>query len=137
MIAPANGAGAGNFLAIAIRLGHDPMVSSSRTAQAQGGTMKPQMALAPILLLTVITGASAQSQDEQQACTNDAFQFCQYAIPDRDRVFACLVQNRNVLSAACHTVMLPYLPADRVVSKKPASKPKSQKGSGPLNLTHQ
>ena len=68
--------------------------------------------LVPVLALGSIVGASAQSQDEQQACTNDAFQFCQMVFPDRDRVFHCLVENRNSLSAACHSVMASYLPAD-------------------------
>jgi Ni/Co efflux regulator RcnB len=50
----------------------------------------------------------AQSQEEQQACMNDAFTVCGDAIPDRDRVAACLAQNINRVSAPCRTVMARY-----------------------------
>jgi hypothetical protein len=54
------------------------------------------------------TVASAASQDEQAACMNDAFTVCGQAIPDRDRVAACLAQNINRISAPCRTVMQRY-----------------------------
>lgn len=50
---------------------------------------------------------------------HDAFRFCQSAIPDRDRVFACLVENRDQISSACHTMIAPYLPAGVPPPKKP------------------
>ena len=102
--------------------------------------MKKQIALVPVLIWSAISGALAQSQDEQQACTNDAFQFCQNFIPDRNRVFTCLVENRNQLSVPCHTVMLQYLPAEPVaVLKKPAAShdKSATKSKGPLNLSPQ
>jgi hypothetical protein len=71
------------------------------------------------------TEAMAQSQDEQQACMNDAFQFCQQLIPDRDRVFHCLVANRTMLSQPCYALLSPHLPVDPPpVSKAKASKTK-------------
>jgi hypothetical protein len=100
--------------------------------------MKKQIALAIVLALGTGGAALATSQEEEQACTNDAFQFCQNFIPDRNRVFSCLVSNRDQISAACHTVMAPYLPPDPVAAvKKPvAAHPneKNPKGKGPLNL---
>ena len=39
---------------------------------------------------------------------NDAFSVCGHAIPDRDRVAACLAQNINRISVACRTVMQRY-----------------------------
>ena len=111
-------------------------------------TARSQIVLVPVLVLSSIVGAAAQTQDEQQACTNDAFQFCQMAIPDRNRVFQCLVDNRNSLSPACHSVMAQYLPAEpapvrAAKTKKPA--PPAAKGTtkttttaakgGPLNIT--
>ena len=33
--------------------------------------------------------AAAETPEQRQACTDDAFQFCSDAIPDRERVFAC------------------------------------------------
>jgi len=110
-------------------------------AQLQRGAMRKQIMLAIGLALGAGTVALAETAEEQQACTNDAFQFCQDAIPDRTKVFYCLVNNRNLISAACHTVMAPYFPAEPVVAMKKASAPppphdnKSAKTKGPLNLT--
>jgi hypothetical protein len=100
-----------------------------------------QIALAFLLALGAETVALAETQEEQQACTNDAFQLCQNFIPDRNQVFTCLVNNRNQLSVACHTVMTPYFPPEPVALKKqtapaPAPHDKSAaKTKGPLNIT--
>jgi hypothetical protein len=72
------------------------------------GFMRVQIALAFAFLALVSVAASAETQDEQQACMNDAFSVCGHAIPDRDRVGACLAQNLNRISSACRTVMLRY-----------------------------
>jgi hypothetical protein len=100
--------------------------------------MKNQITLAIALALSAGTVALAATAEEEQACTNDAFQFCQNYIPDRNRVFTCLVSNRDQLSVACHTVMAPYLPPEPVALKKPsAPAPRDRsaaKSKGPLNL---
>jgi len=74
--------------------------------------MKSHLALAfaaTLALIALAPAASlAQSQEEQQACTNDAFQFCGHAIPDRDRVAGCLSENFNRISIACRAVMQRY-----------------------------
>lgn len=70
--------------------------------------MKIQTALALVLFTFVPAAASAETQDEQNACMNDAFSICGHAIPDRDRVAACLAQNMNRISVACRTVMQRY-----------------------------
>ncbi len=62
--------------------------------------MNKQIAMMIVIALSATTAALAETQEEQQACTNDAFQFCQNAIPDRNRVFTCLAENRNLISAA-------------------------------------
>jgi hypothetical protein len=102
------------------------------------GAMNKQTAIALLMALSASTAALAETQEEQQACTNDAFQFCQNAIPDRDRVFACLAERRHVISALCQTAMAPYLPAEPVVKKVAVQKPvvhKTAKNkSGPLVL---
>ena len=66
------------------------------------------LALASALVAFIPVSASAQSQDEQNACMNDAFSICSHAIPDRDRVAACLAQNINRISAGCRMVMARY-----------------------------
>jgi hypothetical protein len=62
--------------------------------------------------LSVRTVALAETPEQRQACIGDAFQFCQSAIPDRSRVFSCLVGNKDLISAACRTVISPYEPID-------------------------
>jgi hypothetical protein len=46
-------------------------------------------------------GAPAATPEEQAACQDDAFKFCQDLIPDEDKVKACLIANRRKLSPAC------------------------------------
>jgi hypothetical protein len=70
--------------------------------------MRLQFALASAFLALAPVAATAETQEEQQACMNDAFNVCGDAIPDRDRVAACLTQNLNRISGACRTVMLRY-----------------------------
>jgi len=69
---------------------------------------KTQLAIAFAFLAFAPSAAMAESQDEQNACMNDAFTVCGHAIPDRDRVAACLAQNIKRISPACRTVMLRY-----------------------------
>jgi len=100
--------------------------------------MSKHIALAILLALGAanlgMIDARAQTPEEQQACTNDAFQFCQNAIPDRDKVFTCLASNRTQISPACRAVITPYLAGE---TKRQASAPaheKTAKGKGPLNI---
>jgi hypothetical protein len=80
-----------------------------------------------VITLNGTTVALAQ-QEGQQGCMNDAFQFCQDAIPDRERVFRCLASHKDVISAACHAVMAPSLPVDQPPLKRKAPRAKSAKG---------
>ena len=68
--------------------------------------MKAQVALAFAFLAFAPVAASAETQEDQNACMNDAFTICGHAIPDRDRVGACLAKNIKRISSACRTVML-------------------------------
>src|SRR5262245_5936120 len=70
--------------------------------------MRSQVVIAALFLTLVPVAATAETQEEQQACINDAFNVCGDAIPDRGRVAACLARNINKISAACRTVMLRY-----------------------------
>ena len=64
-------------------------------------------------LTLLSTGAAlAQSQEDQQACMNDAFRVCSATIPDRNRTIACMVQNKSQLSAACQMVMDKHAPSN-------------------------
>lgn len=66
--------------------------------------------LVPIVLtLGLLSSAAvAETAEERQACTNDAFRVCANFIPDRTRVTACMVQNKSRLGAACRAVMARY-----------------------------
>ena len=106
-------------------------------AETQRGAMKKQITLAIVLALSASEVALATTQEEEQACTNDAFQFCQNFIPDRNRVFNCLVSKKDQISPACHTVLAPYLPTEPVVAsavKKPPAAQTQTKSKGPINL---
>ena len=76
--------------------------------------MRLQIVLAAAFLVLAPVAVTAETQEEQQACMNDAFNICGQAIPDRDRVAACLTQNLNRISSACRTVMLRYSKAPQV-----------------------
>jgi hypothetical protein len=57
-----------------------------------------------LTVLSLSTPASAYTQEEQNACQGDAFQFCGDAIPDEQRVKVCLLKNLRRLSPACQRV---------------------------------
>jgi hypothetical protein len=76
-----------------------------------------------LTVATVSTGALAQSNEEQQACMNDAFRVCSATIPDRNRTVACMVQNKAQLSAACQVVMDKYAPGGNVTARSRAPTP--------------
>jgi hypothetical protein len=52
--------------------------------------------------------AFAYTQDDANACSNDAFRLCGEAIPDQQRIVQCLYQKRRQLSPACYAVYLRY-----------------------------
>ncbi len=90
--------------------------------------MKRRFMLIVFVALNGTTVALAQTQDGRQACMDDAFQFCQDVIPDRERVFHCLVSHKDLISAACHAVMASSLPVDQPPVKKQSRRTKSAKG---------
>jgi hypothetical protein len=58
--------------------------------------------------------ASAETTEERQACTPDAQSLCADEIPDRERVYGCLVRKVNQLSPACKKII-----SGSVASSKP------------------
>ena len=54
---------------------------------------------------TTTCGSTAESPETRQACTDDANTHCPDEIPDRERVYACLVRNVNQLSPACKKII--------------------------------
>ena len=58
-----------------------------------------------ILAVTTAIGATAETPETRQACTNDANVHCADEIPDRERVYACLVRHVNELSPPCKKII--------------------------------
>ena len=68
--------------------------------------MQKVIAFAFLLSLAVFTGnASAATAEEQAACQDDAFKFCNDAVPDEEKVKACLIENRRKLTPACRAIL--------------------------------
>jgi hypothetical protein len=78
-------------------------------------------ALALALIVPAATmPALAETVEERLACTPDAQILCADEIPDRDRVYICLVKKVNDLSPACKSI----ISASIAVAVTPASKAK-------------
>ena len=62
------------------------------------------------LAVTLASGSSAVADEyrgtmqQQMACTPDVFRLCGSAIPDTNRIVACLQANTPQLSAGCRAV---------------------------------
>jgi hypothetical protein len=54
-----------------------------------------------LTVATVVVPASAYTAEEQAACQDDAFRVCGHAIPDEQRVKACMIANVRKLSPGC------------------------------------
>lgn len=70
--------------------------------------------------------AHAYTADQQQLCSDDAFRLCSSAIPDVDRVTACMVQRRAQLSPGCAQFF-------RDTTPEPSARP--AKARKPLGIT--
>jgi hypothetical protein len=63
-----------------------------------------------VLALAILASATtlrapAETMEERQACTPDAQTLCIDEIPDRDRVYGCLVRKVKELSPACKKII--------------------------------
>jgi len=65
------------------------------------------MAIAVAIVVSCLP-ASAETAEERQACIGDAFRVCWAAIPDRQNVLACLIENRSQLNPDCREVINRY-----------------------------
>ena len=66
------------------------------------------MLLATALLASIGPAASqTYTPEQEQACTGDAFRLCSSEIPDVDRVTACMVAKKSLLSPACRAQFRP------------------------------
>jgi hypothetical protein len=85
------------------------------------------------------SAANAYTDEEQQACSGDAFRLCGPEIPDVDRVTACMVARKAELSPGCRVYFrpgpAPAAEAGAPLSIRPAARghgaPKSHKRKKP------
>ena len=64
-----------------------------------------------LAVASLSTAAIAQTQDEQQACMNDAFRVCSATIPGSRPHHRLHDPEQGQLSSACQMVMAKYAPA--------------------------
>ena len=91
-----------------------------------------KLAAATVLAFGMLTSVChAYSAEQEQLCSGDAMRLCSSEIPDVERVTACMIRQRALLSDGCKAVFHyePAAPATQV-NYSPAGKP-----SKPLNLT--
>jgi len=92
------------------------------------------------------TKSHAYTQEEQAACSGDAFRLCGSEIPDVDRVTTCMVRRKSELSPGCRVYFRPTrgdtaaVRADRSVRVKPVAvrepaRAKSRKDKKPAKPT--
>jgi hypothetical protein len=79
-------------------------------------------------LAAVACGTSVAAQEsrgtpeQQMACTPDVFRLCGAAIPDANRIVACLRSNTLVLSAPCRAV---FESSDSAANPPPPGQPQA------------
>ena len=66
-----------------------------------------RVVLAFAILASATLRAPAETTEERLACTPDAQSLCADEIPDRERVYECLVRRVNQLSPACRKIISP------------------------------
>ena len=90
-----------------------------------------RLVAATAFALGLLTTASfAYTQEQQQLCTGDAMRLCGDAIPDVDRVTACMIAKQAQLSPGCKSV---FRKMD--AAPTPANYPPTGKPHQPLNIT--
>ena len=68
--------------------------------------MLHRLMLAAVLVISApIWKAAAETEAERRACQEDAQIFCADEIPDRERVYQCLVQKVSQLSVPCKKII--------------------------------
>jgi hypothetical protein len=100
-------------------LANPPPLSHIRNLSAFGGFMIAHrsrnlrfglMLVAALSVMLLPTAGRAYTQQEQQACSGDAFRLCSQEIPDVDRVTVCMIRHQSELSPGCRVFFRPSEP---------------------------
>lgn len=93
------------------------------------GSAKAALFVAMLIAGCGTVHAQGYTANEQALCTDDAFRLCSSAIPDVDRVTACMVQKQAQLSPGCRQFFRPVAQPVPVSVRKPAAKPRKAKAA--------
>ena len=108
-----------------------PDASGGFMSAYQSGKFGFGLMLATALALPA-AGAQAYTQDEQSACSPDAFRLCGPEIPDVDRITACMIRNKSQLSPACRVFFRePRRPRSQPAGRSPSSRRRRASRSAP------
>ncbi|QWG14423.1 hypothetical protein KMZ29_07060 [Bradyrhizobium sediminis] len=89
-----------------------------------------KLLIATTLAFGMLTTASlAHTPEQEQMCTGDAMRLCSSEIPNVDRITACMIRQRALLSEGCKAVFQKETPAAATPVKYTTSKP-----AKPVNL---
>lgn len=91
------------------------------------GNAKIVLLVASLMVSCSAAHAQGYTADQQALCTDDAFRLCSSAIPDVDRVTACMVQKQAQLSPGCAQFFRPVAQPVPVSARKPAAKTRKAK----------
>lgn len=95
---------------------------------------RPAFFAAIVAAAALISGtAMAHTPEQEQMCTSDAFRLCSDAIPDVQRVTACMIAKQSQLSSGCKAVFR-YDGAPAAAPAPVSYKPGAQKPAKPLNI---
>jgi hypothetical protein len=79
-----------------------------------------RLVLAFAILASATLRAPAETTEERLACTPDAQSLCADEIPDRERVYECLVRRVTQLSPACRRIISASIPPAPAPSSSPS-----------------
>jgi hypothetical protein len=65
----------------------------------------------PVAVLPTLASAQGYTQQQEQMCSGDALRLCGDAVPDVDRITACMIAKRDQLSAGCKVFFRDTAPA--------------------------
>src|SRR5262245_18935652 len=88
--------------------------SETETMESASSRKVAALIAAMLTIHLLSSTAMAETTEERQACIGDAFRVCWAAIPNRNEVFRCLMDNRPRLNPACRVVMDQYRRPHRV-----------------------
>ena len=86
----------------------DSKLSGGFAMHARSRTVRLGLMLSAVLSVSMWPASGqAYTQDQQEACSGDAFRLCGSEIPDIDRVTMCMVRNKSQLSPGCRAFFKP------------------------------